>query len=96
MTCEHLRPVERAILALGIRESYRGQAWGRNCREWVYFECHIDTAAVRRAFALPDSVVDHAHRGTHDGQEKGLVCQVCHDGIMGHYEPAPGAPTFQG
>jgi hypothetical protein len=25
----------------------------------------------------------HAHLGTHDGQEYGLVCEQCHDAIMG-------------
>ena len=36
MTCEHLIELERAIIAAGIRETSRGQAWSRNCREWVY------------------------------------------------------------
>ena len=46
MICEHLRALEQAILARGIRETFRGKAWSQNCREWVYFDCFIDTAAV--------------------------------------------------
>jgi hypothetical protein len=46
MTCESLDSPEEAILAEGIRESFRGKAWSENCREWVYFDCFIDTAAV--------------------------------------------------
>ena len=67
-----------------------------NCREWVYFDCFIDNAAVRSRFPLPDCVQDHAHRGTHDGQERGFVCRQCHDGIMGNYEPVEGTAVFAG
>lgn len=95
MTCKHLRSVEQAILARGIRETFRGPAWSRNCREWVYFDCFIDIAAVRSNFALDDCVQDHLHRGTHDGQERGFVCSECHDGIMGGYEQTPGTVVFR-
>ncbi len=95
MICEHLRPLERAIIARGIAETFRGQAWSMNCREWVYFDCFIDTEAVRRTFNLADCVSEHLHRGTHDGEERGFVCSQCHDGIMGRYEHAPGVMIFK-
>ncbi len=96
MTCEHLKALEQAILARGIRETSRGQAWSKNCREWVYFDCWLDTAALRKAFALPACVEEHVHRGTHDGQERGLVCSSCHDAVMGRIDPTPGLPEFRG
>lgn len=96
MTCEHLRTLENAIIAAEIQETFRGQAWSNNCREWVYFNCYIDTAAVRQHFALADCVKEHSHRGTHDGQETGFECSLCHDGIMGAYEPVAGLPIFRG
>ena len=43
MVCEHLYPLEQALLAAGIAETYRGQPWSRNCREWVYFDADLDT-----------------------------------------------------
>jgi len=89
LTYEHLRAVEEAIIKRGIRETFRGAAWSLNCREWVYFDCYIDLAGARARFSLADCVQDHIHRGTHDGQERGLVCSVCHDAIMGHYEKRP-------
>jgi hypothetical protein len=94
MTCEHLRAVEQAIIARGIRETFRGEAWSRNCREWVYFDCFIDTNAVRRHFPFADCVREHVHRGTHDGQERGFVCEQCHDAIMGLYEQSGGVAVF--
>ena len=95
MTCDHLKPLEQAILARGIRETFRGAAWSQNCREWVYFDCFIDTASVRARFVLANCVEEHLHRGTHDGQERGFVCSQCHDGIMGRYEQTPGVVAFR-
>ena len=96
MTCEHLKPLEQTILDQGIRETFRGKTWSMNCREWVYFDCFIDTEAVRSSIPLPTCVVDHVHRGTHDGQERGFVRSVCYDAIMGSYETVPGALVFSG
>jgi hypothetical protein len=86
MTCEHLRALEEAIIAAGMRETFRGEAWSKNCREWVYFDCYIDTEAVRGRFTLADCVQEHVHRGTHDGCERGFECTACWDGVMGLYE----------
>ena len=84
------------MLSAGMRETYRGQVWSKNCREWVYFDCFIDTAAVRQKFKLAACVTEHAHRGTHDGQERGFVCSACWDAIMGEYEPSDGLAVFRG
>ena len=96
MTCEHLRDLENAMIAAGLKETFRGQAWSKNCREWVYFDCFIDAAAVRQKFTLAPCVNDHAHRGTHDGQERGFVCSACWDAVMGVYEPTAGLAIFTG
>jgi hypothetical protein len=96
MTCEHLRALEETILDAGIRETFRGAAWSSNCREWVCFDCWFDLAAIRRRHQLPLCVTDHEHRGTHDGSERGLVCQECHDALMGGYEQLPGQTIFAG
>src|SRR5579859_5830054 len=96
MTCEHLRPLEQAMIAAGMAETFRGQAWSKNCREWVYFNCFIDIASVRLKFSFAACVNDHVHRGTHDGRERGLVCSSCWDGVMGVYEAEPGLAVFHG
>ena len=96
MVCEHLRPLEELLIARGIPVTFRGQAWSMNCREWVYFNCFLDTEAIRAAIRLPLCVQDHSHRGTHDGQERGLVCTQCHDAVVGLYEPVEGKVVFQG
>jgi len=93
--CEHLQAIEQAILQQGVCELSRGQAWSL-VREWVYFDCYIDVDAVRRNWPLDACVVNHVHRGTHDGQEQGLACSQCGDGIMGTIEPRAGKPIFTG
>ncbi len=86
MICEHLRELEAALLAGGFRETYRGRPWSRNCREWVYFDAYLPPENVRARFTLAPCVQDHAHRGTHDGQEAGFVCNEHWDAILGVHE----------
>jgi hypothetical protein len=83
MTCEHLIDLEREVMARGIPEISRGQAWSRNCREWVYFRCYFERESIRKRFNLSDCVIDHQHAGTHDGKEAGFYCTEHQDGILG-------------
>ena len=83
MTCKHLRELEQALHNAGVTETYRGQPWTKNCREWIYFDCILDLKALRERFSFAPCVVDHEHRGTHDGNELGFYCSECFDGIMG-------------
>lgn len=94
--CEHLRALDEALQAAGIRETYRGQAWTERCREWVYYDCYLERGLLRGRFGLDACVVDHEHYGTHDGREAGLVCTLHCDGLMGLHprDSKPGAPTF--
>jgi hypothetical protein len=94
MVCEHLALIESALLDSGIAVTFRGQAWSDHCREWVYFDCYLDTHALRKQFVLADCVEDHTHRGTHDGMEHGLVCNRCHDAVLGTVEKTPGKAVF--
>src|SRR5688572_23577975 len=96
MTCEHLIELEKAIADAGFKETSRGAAWSKNCREWVYFDCVLPAHRIRMRFRLAECVKDHSHRGTHDGQESGFVCEIHNDGVMGHHPDAnPGATWFQ-
>ena len=94
VVCEHLMEVEQALIASGMPVRFRGQAWSDNCREWVYFDGFLDLKGIRERFSLDGVVADHMHRGTHDGQEQGLVCRACHDGLMGLVAPVAGKPVF--
>jgi hypothetical protein len=95
MTCEHLIELEQALIAEGFEETFRGEAWSENVREWVYFEVCLDLAALRARFNLDPCVQDHSHLGTHDGAEAGVQCEIHHDGIMGrHPVHCGGVPTY--
>jgi hypothetical protein len=94
MLCNHLRPVEDALKQAGAKELSRGQAWAKNCREWVYVDLHLDTATILAKFKLPALVEEHVHHGTHDGSERGIVCTEHQDAIMGPVDPSPDRPSF--
>ena len=96
MVCEHLQPLESELATRGVAETFRGQAWSTNCREWVYYRCFFDLAAIRERLSLAECVVDHVHLGTHDGSEAGFVCRQCNDAIMGlHQQHAAGAIFYR-
>lgn len=87
MTCNHLNILEKELLNQRIKVTYRGQAWSKNCREWVYFDCLFsDLDKTIQRLNLDRKIVKiHSHFGTHDGQEYGLVCAKCNDGILGYH-----------
>jgi hypothetical protein len=95
MICDHLRPLEDELKKAGVKETYRGQAWSRNCREWVYFDCYLDTAAIQKRLALPAVIESHVNDDPRSGQERGLVCNEHHDAIIGLYEPQAGKPVIK-
>lgn len=81
--CMHLEPVRQYLIQRGAPIVGAGQFWTHNCHMWICFAVVLDLEALRRRFKLPDFVIAHEHRGTHSGNELGLVCAVHHDGLVG-------------
>ena len=81
--CEHLLPLENEIRRRGGVETYRGQAWTENCREWVYFDCYLDIKKLRKRFNLPGFIRHHVNDDERSGAEEGFVCEKCKDAVMG-------------
>lgn len=95
--CTHLQPLEADLLSTGIKETFRGQAWSNNCREWVYFDCFLDLKQLRRNYDLPEFVIAHLNNDPRSGMEAGLVCRMCNDAIIGlHPSAAKGKQVFKG
>jgi hypothetical protein len=99
--CEHLRPAERHLRELGAKLYSVGRPWTENCHIWVFFDTVLDCEGLIARLGLDSCVSIHDHRGTHDGSERGLVCSIHQDGIMGRYpldanpqpEALPGPPA---
>jgi hypothetical protein len=92
--CAHLKPVEDYLRAQGCKVIYVGQPWSHNCHIWVYFEnVVIDAEAIKSKLKLPEFVTIHTHRGTVDGAEHGLVCQMDQDAVMGVHPELAGDLT---
>jgi hypothetical protein len=92
MVCDHLKPLEQALLGRGFRATYRGQVWTKNCREWVYFDVVFDIANIQQCFALPDCVRIHENLDCKSGTERGFECTSCRDAVMGLLDGAPSFP----
>ncbi|HLJ46864.1 MAG TPA: hypothetical protein VKU01_12690 [Bryobacteraceae bacterium] len=91
--CEHLLPVENALRHRGKYPNYIGQPWSQNCHIWVYFNVVLDCERLIAMLNLHSCVQVHDHRGTHDGSERGLVCSVHNDGVMGLHPSQAEAAT---
>lgn len=85
LMCPCLKPLDEALKATGVRETFRGQAWSKNCREWVYYPMVLKRAEVRESYHFPETVTDHEHLGTHEGAEAGFICTLHQDAIMGEH-----------
>jgi hypothetical protein len=83
MVCAHLAAVEAEVVASGAKETYRGQPWSDNCREWVYFDVVLDVDALRRRLKLAPCVEVHENTDPRSGTERGLVCTRHQDGVIG-------------
>ncbi|MBX3243792.1 MAG: hypothetical protein KF685_04990 [Acidobacteria bacterium] len=88
MVCSHLAGLEQELIRSGASETYRGQAWSDNCREWVYFDLVLDVVSIAERFGFEDPVAVHENNDPKSGQERGFICRLCHDGIMGRLEGA--------
>jgi len=89
--CEHLQPVECYLRGRCIRLESVGRPWSNNCHIWAFFDAVLDCEGLMATLGLDPCVVIHDHRGTHDGCERGLVCSIHNDGVMGRH-PLDAAP----
>jgi hypothetical protein len=83
--CEHLQTAEEYVRAHGGHVVFRGQPWSANCRVWIYFDVTLDCERLIESLGLDPCVRIHDHRGTHDGSERGIVCTIHNDAIMGRH-----------
>jgi hypothetical protein len=92
--CEHLSQAERYILSQGAKVVSCCRPWSENCHIWVYFDAMLDCERLIQGLGLDACIVIHDHRGTHEGSERGLVCSVHHDGLMGPH-PSDAGPQVR-
>jgi hypothetical protein len=91
--CEHLKVAEEYVRNQGGRVISSGRPWSANCHIWVYFDTLLDCDRLIKGLGLASCIQIHDHRGTHDGSERGIVCSIHHDGIMGPHPSDASAST---
>ncbi len=89
--CEHLEKLAGYLRTRGIRETYRGQVWTENCREWIYFDCVLDIQALESKLGFDPCVRSFRNDDARSGREAGFYCELCKDAIVGfHPDDAEG------
>jgi hypothetical protein len=83
--CEYLRSLEDHLVSGGCPITFAGRAWSSNCRHWIHFDVVLDLDPLRQTLHLGESVVVHENADPRTGREKGFVCSVHHDGIIGRH-----------
>lgn len=83
LVCKHLSTLESELKSSNILETFNGQAWSLNCRQWIYYDCYIDIINLRKRIKLEECVVDYEYLDFKVGSEAGLYCTVCKDAIIG-------------
>ena len=81
--CEHLRGLEDELVAAGRKITSSGQPWLMNCRFWITFDVVLDCGALKQRLKLGDGISIHVNDDPRSGREQGLVCDACHDAIIG-------------
>jgi hypothetical protein len=81
--CEHLAALDNELKANGFKETFRGEAWSKNCREWVYYECVLDVDKIEARLNFPDFISIARNDDPKSGRELGFYCERCHDAVMG-------------
>jgi hypothetical protein len=81
--CEHLEPLDQELKQRRIKETFRGQPWSNNCREWAYYDCLLDLESLQRRFNFASCVQVSVNDDSKSGLESGFYCESCKDGIMG-------------
>ena len=83
--CIHLKPLEDYLKTQGIVETYRGQVWTKNSREWIYYDAVLNPQELKEKFDFSNSIIIHNYEDIKVGSELGLVCTICNDAIIGQH-----------
>lgn len=81
--CTHLILLEQALRDAGIKETFRGKPWSKNCREWVYYDCVFDLPQLQHRFNFDPYVKWHTNEDNRSGMEAGFICESCNDAVIG-------------
>jgi hypothetical protein len=81
--CEHLIELDYYIKSKNIKEIFRGKAWSKNCREWVYYDCILNIDKLKEKFNLNNCVEIHEYNDIKVANELGFYCNNCKDAVIG-------------
>jgi hypothetical protein len=88
--CLHLEKLENVLKESGVKETYRGNAWGDEFGEWAYFACRLDLEKARKKYKLPEFIETHSNDDPRSGLEAGFYCPQCKYAVMTAHPKQPG------
>lgn len=96
MVCEHLRALDEELTAAGIPVDYRErQPRACHCRAWTRFSRYLDLNSIRARMNFPACVEEHEWNDIWTGNERGFVCTVHDDAVIGDYAIDPARPVIR-
>jgi hypothetical protein len=57
--CDHLLKLDLELKNSRIKETSRGEAWTKNTREWVYYDC-VESRKIAETFCI-SRLRNHSH-----------------------------------
>jgi hypothetical protein len=88
--CEHLRPIEEAIVAAGVQFGPILSPYGENRTTWFMCDATFDEPSLRTRLALPEFVTYSEYDGRVAGSDATFACTRCDHAILGcHPNYAP-------
>ncbi len=81
--CEHLRPVEEAVLAAGVRFGPIMSPWCNDSTTWFMCAATFDEPSLRKRLELPDFVRYSEYDGRVAGADATFACTRCDHAILG-------------
>jgi len=81
--CEHLRPLEDAILAAGVPFAPIVSPYAENHTTWFMCDATFDEPSLRRRLLLPEFVTYTEYDGRVAGSDATFACARCDHAILG-------------
>jgi len=81
--CEHLRPLEEAIVAAGVQFGPIISPYSENRTTWFMCDATFDEPALRKRLLLPEFVTYAEYDGRVAGSDATFACARCDHAILG-------------
>jgi hypothetical protein len=69
-----LEALDNYVRNKNVKELFRGNAWSKNCREWVYYDCVLNVKKLKEKFSFNNCVIIREYNDIKVANELGFFC----------------------